>query len=306
VSPVLDVYLDINGVLLGVVATKSIKLPVKFYPKSNTHQNTETLALIDSRAGGIFIDSTYQERLKLPTYPLDQPIIVHNVDGTRNSKGFITNYTELELDINGRQGTVITHITGLGKQNIILGFPWLLKWNPDIDWELGSLKWRDTGGGTDKTLAAEPKECKSRACELEGQEDARKNSGGKPKICCEPAIVALAVQNNCATDCVEGSSPNEEGGDDLESPVEEGYPPTIGQTLEEYYAIQVLEYDDKVYSWPEALETYTSPEDFETFIHHINLDKEYEEVWIQAKTNAAQIFAQRYGEHKGTGQTLEE
>ena len=305
-SPILDVYLDINGVLLGVVAAKSIKLPVKFYPKSNTRQNAKTLTLIDSGAGGIFIDSTYQEKLKLPKYPLDRPIIVHNVDGTRNSKGFITDYTKLELDINGRQGTVIAHITGLGKQNIILGFPWLQEWNPDIDWEMGSLKWRDTAGDTDKTPAAGPKECKYRGRELEGQEDARKNSRGRPMTCREPAIMALTVQNNCVTGCVEGTSPNEEGGDDLESPVEEGYPPTIGQTLEEYYAIQVLEYDDKVYGWPEALETYTSPEDFETFIHHIDLDEKYEEVWIQAKTNAAQIFAQRYGEQKVTGQTLEE
>ena len=34
-------------------------------------------------------------------------------------------------------------MTGLGKQKIILGFPWLQKHNPDIDWKKGTLKWQN-------------------------------------------------------------------------------------------------------------------------------------------------------------------
>ena len=35
-------------------------------------------------------------------------------------------------------------ITGLGKQSIILGLPWLVKENPDINWRAGTLQWRPT------------------------------------------------------------------------------------------------------------------------------------------------------------------
>jgi hypothetical protein len=30
-------------------------------------------------------------------------------------------------------------VTGLGKQRIILGFPWLHKYNPIIDWKKGEI-----------------------------------------------------------------------------------------------------------------------------------------------------------------------
>ena len=33
-------------------------------------------------------------------------------------------------------------VTGLGKHRINLGFPWLKKMNPIIDWQKGTLEWR--------------------------------------------------------------------------------------------------------------------------------------------------------------------
>ena len=33
-------------------------------------------------------------------------------------------------------------MTGLGKQKIIPGFPWLNKYNPTIDWKKGEIKWQ--------------------------------------------------------------------------------------------------------------------------------------------------------------------
>ena len=34
------------------------------------------------------------------------------------------------------------HITGLGKQKVLLGFTWLQKENPDIDWKQRKIKWQ--------------------------------------------------------------------------------------------------------------------------------------------------------------------
>ena len=35
------------------------------------------------------------------------------------------------------------YITGLGNQKVILGLPWLRKHNPEIDWEKGTVTWRN-------------------------------------------------------------------------------------------------------------------------------------------------------------------
>ena len=35
-------------------------------------------------------------------------------------------------------------VTGLGKERIILGFPWLNEHNPDINWKTGEFTWRET------------------------------------------------------------------------------------------------------------------------------------------------------------------
>ena len=34
-------------------------------------------------------------------------------------------------------------VTGLGKERIILGFPWLQEQNPDINWKTGEFSWRE-------------------------------------------------------------------------------------------------------------------------------------------------------------------
>jgi hypothetical protein len=90
--------LEIDGVLLGKVTNKSIRLPIKFYPESGSRHSSkvETLALLDSGAGGIFINRDYQEKLRIPTQQLEKPIIVYNVD----KKGLITDYANLHLDVN--------------------------------------------------------------------------------------------------------------------------------------------------------------------------------------------------------------
>ena len=110
---------------------------------SYTDQIVETLALIDSGAGGKFIDQNYVRKLGAKVQKLEQPLIARNVDGTRNKKGEITSFVNLDLVINGRTKQTRLLITGLGKQKIILGFPWLREQNPDINWQTGKFKWRN-------------------------------------------------------------------------------------------------------------------------------------------------------------------
>ena len=64
------------------------------------------------------------------------------MDGTENKKEKITSFVDIELTINDRPMKIQAHITGLGKQKIILGFPWLTKHNANINWKTGKFAWR--------------------------------------------------------------------------------------------------------------------------------------------------------------------
>lgn len=110
----------------------------------NREESVETLGLIDSGAGGKFIDQNYARNSGFRIQKLDKPLKALNVDGTENKQGKITSFVDLQLDINGRKTETRLFVTGLGKQRIILGFPWLNEHNPDINWKTGQFTWRTT------------------------------------------------------------------------------------------------------------------------------------------------------------------
>ena len=97
---------------------------------------------LDSGAGGKFIDQNYARAKKLETEPLIRPIQVYNVDGTTNKKETIRRYVDLNIEVHGQTRKERLLVTGLGKQKIILGYPWLRETNPMIDWKKGTLEWR--------------------------------------------------------------------------------------------------------------------------------------------------------------------
>jgi Retroviral aspartyl protease len=102
----------------------------------------ETTTLLDTGAGGKFIDQNFVRNQKIETKELKYPIEVFNVDGTPNKRGTITKYTWLDLTINGQTQTHNLLVTGLEKQKVILGYPWLKQTNPDINWKECTLTWR--------------------------------------------------------------------------------------------------------------------------------------------------------------------
>ena len=131
--------LDIHSVLTHMTVN-TISLPISI--KKSESKNIETLTLIDSRAGGKFINQKYAEQLGLPIQPLRRLIMARNIDRTLNKSGTITSYVDLSVEIDRRTMGLHLFVTGLGSQRIILGFPWLNKHNLDINWKTGEFKWR--------------------------------------------------------------------------------------------------------------------------------------------------------------------
>jgi hypothetical protein len=98
--------------------------------------------LLDTGAGGKFINQNFVQNQKIETKELKYPIKVFNVDGTPNKQGTIMKYTQLDLTINRQTRTHNLLVTWLGKQNIILGYPWFKQTNPDINWKECTLTWQ--------------------------------------------------------------------------------------------------------------------------------------------------------------------
>ena len=83
----------------------------------------------------MFIDQNFAQNFEILS--LNEPITARNVDGT------IKSCVKLKFKINSRKFREQFYVTGLGKQKIILGFTWLQKYNPLIDWKTGKIKWKD-------------------------------------------------------------------------------------------------------------------------------------------------------------------
>ena len=100
-------------------------------------------ALLDSGASGQFINPKLVQELKLPKFRLPNVINIYNADGSINKGDRCTHYTKIDLIVNNKQMTIEPKIVSLGTKPLFLGITWLREHNPDIDWEKGTLKWRD-------------------------------------------------------------------------------------------------------------------------------------------------------------------
>jgi hypothetical protein len=111
---------------------------------SEKNKPIEIRPLVNSGAGGIFIDQNYARKHGFNLTKLEYPITAQNVDRTENKQGTIRYYTDLDLQVNSKTNMEQFLITGLENQKIILGLPWLREHNPKINWKEGTLQWRTT------------------------------------------------------------------------------------------------------------------------------------------------------------------
>jgi hypothetical protein len=129
---------------------RSLKISTMYVSKENTLEipfdfktymaKAEEIALVNSRATENFIDYQTVIWLRLGSNRLAVPWPVHNIDGTLNKSGEITHSVDLYVNLGKKEQYVKFFITNLGKDQMILGHPWLCTFNPQINWTKGNLQ----------------------------------------------------------------------------------------------------------------------------------------------------------------------
>jgi hypothetical protein len=108
-----------------------LEVPIKLHSFKGL---AEEVTLIDSGAMENFIDQETIKKLKLGTKKLKEPVWLRNIDGTYNQSGSVKSFIDLLTNRGGRKVMQQFYITNLGSDKMILGYPWLHAFNPDIDW----------------------------------------------------------------------------------------------------------------------------------------------------------------------------
>src|SRR3981189_1326796 len=107
---------------------------------TDTVMKRNTNALVDCSTTGLFVDAEYVRSNNISTHRLTTPIPVYNVDGTANEAEAITEIADVIMRYKGHAERTQRAVTSLGKQTMILGFTWLRKHNPEIDWQTKEVR----------------------------------------------------------------------------------------------------------------------------------------------------------------------
>ena len=125
--------------VLVSTSNKSMRIPIQLITPSHTLKVIDSSALVDSGADISCINWQFVRKHHLPTEKLASPIAVCNVDQTVNKTGAICYTCTLYTNIEGIAQKHLFYVMGCGRENIILGLPWLRTTNPTIDWARQTL-----------------------------------------------------------------------------------------------------------------------------------------------------------------------
>src|SRR5260221_1130499 len=96
--------------------------------------SVSTSVLLDSGATGMFINWRLMQKHQLETTSLPQPVLIHNVDGSLNENGSVTEEVHVTLRFGRHSERVHLTVANLGQQMVIIGHSWLTLHNPEVDW----------------------------------------------------------------------------------------------------------------------------------------------------------------------------
>jgi len=106
----------------------------------DTQEGITVEALLDSGATGLVMSSEFAKKQGFKLKKLERPMQVRNVDGSFNKEEPIENMVEVNIYYQGHRERTEIDVIGGQKWSVILGMPWLVRHNPEIDWKTGEVK----------------------------------------------------------------------------------------------------------------------------------------------------------------------
>ena len=95
--------------------------------------------LVDSGATDNFIHPNFVKRMGLGQRELDKPKNIYNIDDTTNKAGQITHYLNLAVTTGNTTKEMRFLITDIGREDVLLGYPWLATYEPRFSWRHGTI-----------------------------------------------------------------------------------------------------------------------------------------------------------------------
>jgi Retroviral aspartyl protease len=126
-------------VIAATPSANSLKIKVEIVT-TDTQEAKSIEALLDCGADRLFIDRDYVRENRLTAQALTRAIPVYNVDGTPNEAGSIREVVDVVLRYRDHSERAHFAVTGLGNQDMILGYSWLREHNLEVDWSKGEVK----------------------------------------------------------------------------------------------------------------------------------------------------------------------
>ena len=96
--------------------------------------------LLDSGVTGLVMSSEFAKKQGFKLKKLERPMQMRNVNGSFNKEEPIENI--VEVNVYYKEHVEKTEIDMIGGQKwlVILGMPWLVHHNPEINWKTGKAK----------------------------------------------------------------------------------------------------------------------------------------------------------------------
>jgi hypothetical protein len=96
-------------------------------------------APVDSGATDNFMHLNFAKTMGLGMKALTNPKKIFNIDNTTNKSGMITHYLDLNVVTKGINKEMQFLITNIGREDILLGYPWLATFEPKFDWRSATM-----------------------------------------------------------------------------------------------------------------------------------------------------------------------
>ena len=114
----------------------AMRIPVSFH---TALKMAELPTFLDSGATECFISQQFIDTHKLGTHLLTIPRKLQNADGSPNTGGGLTHFTELEVFTGDTPHILRFYIADMGPDDLILGYPWFTATNARPNWTEGTL-----------------------------------------------------------------------------------------------------------------------------------------------------------------------